>query len=545
MASNYSDLKIELIGTGEQTGTWGATTNTNLGTAIEDAITGSADVTFSSADVTLTLTNTNAAQTARNLRLVCVGTSGGARQLVLGSGCQINKLYLVQNDLADSVTVKNTTGTGVTVPAGKRQFVFNNGTNVVEATTATVNLASDVTGTLPIANGGTGSTSTTYCSLTTNVTGTLPVANGGTGQTGTPTNGQLLIGNGTNFTRSTITAGSGITVTNGSGSITIASTSSGGDVSGPASSVDNGVALFSGTGGKTLKSSASQDGFIYGVRIGRGAGAVSTNTAVGNVALGSNTTGSNNTAFGYEAASGTTTGVQNTAVGHIALISNVTGDLNTAVGHAALGNVDADGNTAIGNTTAAALTTGTNNTAVGYQALGLATTGSNNSCLGYLAGRNGSPFNIGTESNRVVIGNSSVTNAYVQVAWTVVSDARDKVDVSPINHGLDLITKLNPVTFRWDIRNQYWVYDDEGNVISKPAPDGSKKNPTLFSGFLAQEVQLAIQEVNYPNNIIIDNEDPENLKLKETALIPVLVKAVQELTTRLEAAEAEIAALKG
>lgn len=156
MASTYSDLKIELIGTGDQVGTWGATTNTNLGTAIEDAITGSADVTFSSADVTLTLINSNSAQTARNLRLVCTGTSGGARQLILGSGCQINKLYLIQNDLADAVTVKNTTGTGVTIAAGKKQFVFNNGTNVVAATDSTVNLTSDVTGVLPVANGGTG-----------------------------------------------------------------------------------------------------------------------------------------------------------------------------------------------------------------------------------------------------------------------------------------------------------------------------------------------------------------------------------------------------
>lgn len=130
MASTYSDLKIELIGTGEQTGSWGATTNTNLGTAIEEAITGSADITFSSADVTITLTNTNATQAARNLRLVCTGTSGGARQLILGSGCQINKLYLIQNDLADAVTVKNTTGTGVTVAAGKSSIVFNDGVNV-------------------------------------------------------------------------------------------------------------------------------------------------------------------------------------------------------------------------------------------------------------------------------------------------------------------------------------------------------------------------------------------------------------------------------
>lgn len=159
MASTYSDLKIELIGTGEQSGTWGTTTNANLGTAIEEAITGSATVTFSSADVTLTLTNTNATQTARNLRLVCSGTSGGARNLILGSGCQIAKLYLVQNDLADAVTIKNTTGTGVAIPAGTKKFVFNDGTNVVLASTVT--LSTDVNGTLPVANGGTGVTSST------------------------------------------------------------------------------------------------------------------------------------------------------------------------------------------------------------------------------------------------------------------------------------------------------------------------------------------------------------------------------------------------
>ena len=158
MASTYSDLKVELIGTGEQVGTWGGTTNTNLGTALEEAITGSADITFSSVDVTLTLIDSNTSQTARHLRLVCTGTSGGARQLILGSGCKIDKLYLVQNDLADAVTIKNTTGTGVTIAASKKQFVFNNGTNVVAATDSTVNLASDVTGTLPIANGGTGAT---------------------------------------------------------------------------------------------------------------------------------------------------------------------------------------------------------------------------------------------------------------------------------------------------------------------------------------------------------------------------------------------------
>jgi hypothetical protein len=130
MASTYSPLKIELIGTGDQSGTWGVTTNTNLGTAIEEAITGSADVAFSSADVTLTLTNTNASQTARNLRLNLTGTSGGARNLTVPN---IEKFYIVKNALADTVTVKNSTGGTYAVPAGVTAQVFSTGAGVVSA----------------------------------------------------------------------------------------------------------------------------------------------------------------------------------------------------------------------------------------------------------------------------------------------------------------------------------------------------------------------------------------------------------------------------
>jgi hypothetical protein len=186
MASTYSNLKIELIGTGDQSGTWGTTTNINLGTAIEEAITGSADVTFASADVTLTLTNTNASQPARNLRLNLVGNVSTTQNLIVPA---IEKQYIINNTLGSAITVKNATGTGVSVPAGKSIIVFNTGSNVVEVVTA---LASGTV--IPIANGGTGSTSTTYCSLTTNVTGTLPIANGGTGAT-TFTSGALLKGN--------------------------------------------------------------------------------------------------------------------------------------------------------------------------------------------------------------------------------------------------------------------------------------------------------------------------------------------------------------
>jgi hypothetical protein len=183
MASTYSDLKIELIGTGEQVGTWGSTTNVNLGTALEEAIVESADVAFSSSDVTLTLTNTNGTQAARHLRLNLTGTSGGARNLILGSGCQIEKPYIINNGLADEVTVKNTTGTGIAVPAGKSMWVYNNGTNVVEVTTHT-----------PVSSGGTGA----YTLTANNV-----IIGNGTSAVGfvaPGTSGNLLTSNGTTWT---------------------------------------------------------------------------------------------------------------------------------------------------------------------------------------------------------------------------------------------------------------------------------------------------------------------------------------------------------
>jgi len=195
MASTYSDLKIELIGTGDQTGTWGTTTNNNFSIALSEAITGSADVAFSSADVTVTLTDTNAAQTARNLRLNLTGTSGGARNLILGSGCQIEKLYLINNGLADAVTVKNTSGTGIAVAAGKSMFVYNNGTNVVDAVTYLSSLT--LGSALPVASGG-----TNLATLTAN---NVILGNG----TSSPlfvapgTNGNVLTSNGTTWTSAT------------------------------------------------------------------------------------------------------------------------------------------------------------------------------------------------------------------------------------------------------------------------------------------------------------------------------------------------------
>ena len=140
MASTYTDLKVELIGTGEQSGSWGTTTNTNLGTALEEAIVGTVDVPFSSGTITLTLSNSNATQSARHLRLNLTGTSGGAQNLVVPA---IQKNYLVNNGTADTITVKTPSGSGIGVPSGKTMWVYNNGSSVVDAVTAVTSLQSD------------------------------------------------------------------------------------------------------------------------------------------------------------------------------------------------------------------------------------------------------------------------------------------------------------------------------------------------------------------------------------------------------------------
>jgi hypothetical protein len=223
MASTYStNLKIELIGTGEQAGTWGNTTNTNLGTALEQAVVGKADVTMSSTTVTLTLSNSNAAQNARAIYLNLTGSPGGAAVLEVPA---IEKPYIVKNGSDQQVTIKVSGQTGVPIPTTKTAIVYNNGTDVVTAIDFIPSLVLGAA--LPIASGGTGSTSTTYVNLTTNVTGTLPVANGGTG-TATLTANNVVIGNGTSAVQFVAPGTSGNLLTSNGTTWTSAAPASGG-----------------------------------------------------------------------------------------------------------------------------------------------------------------------------------------------------------------------------------------------------------------------------------------------------------------------------
>ena len=130
------------MATGENSGTWGNVTNDNLGVAIEQALVETATVTFASANVTLSLTNTNAAQDARALRLNLTGTTGGARDLIVPA---IQKPYIVINGTADIITVKVAGQTGVAVPVGRSYLLYNNGTDVVNGLEG-----------ISVASGGTG-----------------------------------------------------------------------------------------------------------------------------------------------------------------------------------------------------------------------------------------------------------------------------------------------------------------------------------------------------------------------------------------------------
>ena len=129
MPSTYSpSLKLELIASGEQSGTWGATTNTNLGTLLEQAITGVVAITMVDANYTLTSFN-GISDEARNAVLVVGGTLTASRNVIIPS---FNKVYVVSNSTTGGfpIVVKTTSGVGFTVNNGVEQLLYCNGTDV-------------------------------------------------------------------------------------------------------------------------------------------------------------------------------------------------------------------------------------------------------------------------------------------------------------------------------------------------------------------------------------------------------------------------------
>jgi hypothetical protein len=164
MSSTYStNLAIELIGAGEQAGNWGSTTNTNLGTLLEQAISGyTTQGVVTGTDTTLAMTN-GASATARNMFIELTGTGGASTNLIVPAN---RKLYFIYNNSTGAVTVKVSGQTGVSVPAAAKIVLVSNGTDIVSAENYMVSLtagSASVTGTLGVA----GTTTLTGASVLT------------------------------------------------------------------------------------------------------------------------------------------------------------------------------------------------------------------------------------------------------------------------------------------------------------------------------------------------------------------------------------------
>ena len=226
MASTYStNLAIELIGTGDQAGAWGNTTNTNLGTLIEQAISGYVTQAVSTGtDTSITIPN-GATGVARNMFIELTGTGGTNTNLIVPSN---KKLYFIYNNTSSGqVTVKVAGQTGVSVPNGVKMILVSNGTDIVQATSYVNGVSANIT-TLSVTSANiTTLTGTNFSATSLTLGNALRVAEGGTGLDTAPSNGQLLIGNGTGFNLNTLNGGPGVGITNASGAITITATGTG------------------------------------------------------------------------------------------------------------------------------------------------------------------------------------------------------------------------------------------------------------------------------------------------------------------------------
>ncbi len=254
------------------------------------------------------------------------------------------------------------------------------------------------------------------------------------------------------------------------------------------------------------------------------------NSAFGNGSLHYNTTGFQNTAFGINTLLSNTSGFHNIAIGTWSLGLNGTGNYNIAIGNDALyNNVYGNQNTAVGHLSLE-YNRGYYNTAIGYNSGSTVTTGYNLTLIGIDASPS-SP----TTGNQVTLGNQFVTSLRCNVTTiTSLSDRRDKNKIEELSLGLDFITRLKPRQFNWDRREWY----EEG------VSDGSKMNELPTAGFIAQELDSAQTDAGAEWLNLVLKDNPEKWEATPGNLLPVIVKAIQELNDKNEKLSAENTDLK-
>jgi len=218
------------------------------------------------------------------------------------------------------------------------------------------------------------------------------------------------------------------------------------------------------------------------------------------------------------------TSISNQAFGPAALRDNVTGAGNVAIGRASmLANDSGSDNTALGRSALLNNTTGNQNIALGHEAGDALTAGDNNTVIGFRAAASST-----TVDNEITLGNVNITSLRCNVqSISSLSDERDKKNIQESALGLDLIQRLRPVTFDWDRR------------------DGSFAGRKDV-GFIAQDVVEVEDELDIEDTLRMSyRSNPEKLEVAQARLIPVLTKAIQELSEQNAELKARLDKLEG
>ena len=381
--------------------------------------------------------------------------------------------------------------------------------------------------------------------------------------------------------------GAGAAITSGSLNILIGGEGTGNNITTGSGNIALGTNALTTLTASTYPNIAIGENALYSmatgyqnIAIGYRAGESATGvglTLMGDSAGLSITSGNSNTCYGYATGYATTTGANNTAIGSGALVANTTASYNTAVGHNSLdANTTASFNTAVGYNSLGVNTTGTKNVAFGASAGESCTTGSRSVFVGESAGFDATDANnnvfIGFEtqndnagtSSQVVIGhkarsqgggyftvaNSSTIYTYVDIgstSWQSSSDERLKKEITNSTAGLSFINDLRPVTFKWktkgEVDSNLPHYEEGSNETVIGASDLSSLTK---HGFVAQEVKTVLD--NHPEvkeGAEIWKENNEGIQhFSPSALIPMLVKALQEADDKIDALTARIETLE-
>ena len=537
MASTYSPLlRLELIGSGDQAGLWGNTTNSNLGTLVEQAIAGVGSITLTaSTDYTLTSLN-GAPDNARNAVLTFSGSPGATTNIVIPAS---QKLYVVRNGAASDIIFKTSAQTGgVTVKSGDATLVFCDGASALPGI-ATANV-----GTITVSGGGTGvatftagivkspggttalTTGAVALGSATEVSGTLGVSNGGTGAASLVAN-SLLLGNGVSTVQSLVGTVTGQLPTwNGTSWVAAAPSAGGvGSVFGRSGTVTAVSTDYSAYYPSLTGAGASGN---WGINI-TGNAATSSSTASANTATTATTalacTGNSATVTNgvYTNNFQTITGTKQFSGGFYG--GGVSGGSGSSTVHDASNTTPNSAAQALGDGRAVFYQNGTYS-AYNAAAQTIAITTPNAAiCSTYTMNRTDSYFVYFTYgSSPFTVGGSTATgyigsNDGLSTQFYSYSDYRLKTVLGAIPDVVGKIKRLKPIQFKW------------------------KANDALapVDGFLAHEVQEVIPNaVGGEKDAVDANGSIRPQGLDTSFLVPLLTAALQNALSRIEALEAKV-----